>query len=274
LNIGADKLNFIAAVILYGVSAVYSIFLFRKGFRQDNRINYCLLLGGFLFHTMAMFQRGFTLDRCPIHNLYEATAFVGWTMVTAYLCLGLWSRLRFLGAFASPVLFAIGVFALMPGLDVKSAQPVFTGGWLSLHVALFVLAYGAFGLSCIAGLMYLTQEHDLKFHKFRAVLSLMPPIQRLELVAGRLLLAGFILLTAALIVSAIWTRQMNVRFAGDPKIVWSLFVWALYFLLIIMRWKFAQGGRRFAWGAVMGFVFVLLTFWGSSLLSPIHNPAP
>jgi len=274
LNIGSDKLNFIVAVILYGASALYSIFLFRKGFRQDNRINYCLLLGGFLFHTMAMFQRGFSLDRCPIHNLYEATTFVGWTMVTAYLCLGLWSRLRFLGAFASPVLFAIGVFALMPGLDVKSAQPVFTGGWLSLHVALFVLAYAAFGLSCIAGLMYLTQEHDLKFHKFRAVLSLMPPIQRLELVASRLLLGGFVLLSAGLIVSALWTRQMNVAFAGDPKIVWSLFVWALYLALIVMRWKFAQGGRRFAWGAVVGFVFVLLTFWGSSLLSPIHNPAP
>jgi ABC-type uncharacterized transport system permease subunit len=274
LNLDADKINFIVAVTLYGVSALYSIFLFRKGFRRDDRINYCLLLGGFAFHTAAMFQRGFSLNRCPIHNLYEATAFVGWTMVTAYLCLGLWSRLRFLGAFASPVLFAIGVFALMPGLDVKSASPVFTGGWLSLHVALFVLAYAAFGLSCIAGLMYLTQEHDLKFHKFRAVFSLMPPIQRLEFVASLLLVSGFALLSAALIVSAIWTRQMNMSFAGDPKIVWSLFVWVLYLGLIVMRWKFAQGGRRFAWGAVVSFVFVLLTFWGSSLLSPIHNPAP
>jgi ABC-type transport system involved in cytochrome c biogenesis permease subunit len=271
---GGDKLCFVIAVILYGVSAVYSIFLFRKGFRQDDRINYCLLLGGFGFHTAAMFLRGFSLNRCPIHNLYEATAFVGWTMVTAYLCLGLWSRLRFLGAFASPVLFAIGVFALMPGLDVtpSGGAPVFSGGWLSLHVALFVLAYAAFGLSCIAGLMYLTQEHDLKFHKFRAVFSLMPPIQRLELVVSRLLVGGFVLLTGAIIVSAIWTRQMNVQFTADPKIVWALFVWALYLALIVMRWKFAQGGRRFAWGAVVSFVFVLLTFWGSSLLSPIHNP--
>jgi ABC-type transport system involved in cytochrome c biogenesis permease subunit len=273
-NIGSDKLNFIVAVILYGVSAIYSIFLFRKGFRQDNRINYCLLLGAFGFHTAAMFLRGFTLERCPIHNLYEATTFVGWTMVLAYLCLGLWSRLRFLGAFASPVLFAVGVFALMPGLDVKSDHFVVRGGWLSLHVALFVLSYAAFGLSCVAGLMYLTQEHDLKFHKFRAVLSLMPPIQRLEIVAGRLLLGGFVLLTAALILSAIWGRQMNIQFVGDPKILWSLFVWALYFALVVMRWKFAQGGRRFAWGAVVVFIFLLLTFPLTSLLSPIHKPGP
>lgn len=268
-----DRNYFLTAVVLYGLSALYSIFLFRKGFREDNRINYFLLLAGFAFHTFAMFERGFSLNRCPIHNLYEATAFVMWTMVAAYLVLGLWSRLRFVGAFASPLLFAIGVFALMPGLDEQTARTEFGGGWLSLHVALFVLAYAAFGLSSVAGLMYLTQERDLKTHKVRALLSLMPPIQRLDLVAGRLLLAGFVLLTGALIVSAVGASQLEgLKFGNDPKILWSLFVWALYLALVVMRWRFSQNGRRFAWGSIAGFVFVLLTFWGSSLLSPIHRP--
>ena len=105
-------------MILYGISAVYSIFLFRKGFRQDNRVNYLLLFAGFLVHTLAMTQRGFALNRCPVRNLYEATLFIEWTMLAAYLVFGLWHRLRFLGAFASPFLFGIGLFALMPGLDV------------------------------------------------------------------------------------------------------------------------------------------------------------
>jgi len=39
----------------------------------------------------------------------------------------------------------------------------------------------------------------------------------------------------------------------------------------LMRYKFAQGGRRFAWGAVAAFAFVLLTFWGTNLLSPLHH---
>jgi ABC-type transport system involved in cytochrome c biogenesis permease subunit len=109
-----DKHCFALAVLFYGLSSIYSIFLLRKGFRQDNRINYCLLLVAFGFHTAAMFKRGFSLQRCPINNLYEATTFIGWTMVTSYLLIGSWSRLRFLGAFASPLLLAIGVFSLMP----------------------------------------------------------------------------------------------------------------------------------------------------------------
>ncbi len=268
-----DRNSFVLAVVLYGISTLYSIFLLRTGFREDNRINYLLLLGGFVFHTLAMFMRGFALNRCPITNLYEATLLTTWTMVAAYLAGGLWTRLRFLGAFASPLLLGIGIFALMPDLDRHGANPEFTGGALSLHITLFALAYGAFGLSSVAGLMYLTQEHNLKFNKLRAVMSLLPPIQRLELAAGRLLIGGFVLLSAALVVSGVWHKQIEGRyFSGDPKIIWSLFVWLLYLALVVMRWKFARGGRSFAWGAIAGFVFVLLTFWGSSLLSPLHRP--
>src|SRR5260370_31099114 len=143
-----------------------------------------------------MFERGFRLNHCPVSNLYEATIFAAWTIVAAYLVLGLWPRLRFLGAFASPVLFGIGVFALMRGLDPSpAAGPELPSVWTSLHAALASLAYGAFGLSSVAALMFLTQEHNLKFHKLQAIFSLLPPIQRLEAVVGRLLLGGFILLT-------------------------------------------------------------------------------
>ena len=268
----SDRTSFLIAVLLYGISSIYAIFLFRRGFRQDTRVSYLLLLGGFAFHTMAMLQRGFTYNRCPIHNLYEATLFVEWTMLAIYLAVGLWSRLRFVGAFASPFLFGLGVFALMPQLDQSSAVAA-REGLLSFHVALFALAYGAFGLSCVAGLMYLTQERDLKFHKFRAVLSLMPPLQRLDIVAGRLLFTGLLMWTVALIISGVLARQQgSTHYMGDPKILWSFLVWAIYATLVILRWKFAQGGRRFAAGAVGTFVFVLLTYWGASLLSPIHTP--
>jgi ABC-type uncharacterized transport system permease subunit len=269
----SDPACFGVAVILYGVSAAYSIFLLRREMREHNSLNYFLLLAAFAFHTASMFMRGFDLERCPIKNLYEATTFVLWTMTAAYLVIGIVRRVRFLGAFAAPVLFSIGVFALLTPKDVGSAsKPEFSGGWLTLHVAMFALAYGAFGLSSVAGVMYLTQERDLKLHKMRALLSFMPPMMRLELILRSLLVAGFVLLTTALILSVFFLRQQGHAFTPDFKILWSLFVWALYLGLIIMRWKFWRGGRRFAWGSVAAFAFVLLTFWGSSLMSPLHRP--
>lgn len=274
--IGNDRHCFGLAVVFYGVSMLYSIFLWRRGFRKDNRVNYILLLTGFGFHTAAMLFRGFRLDRCPITNLYEATTFVMWTIVGIYLALGLWSRLRFLGAFASPVLFGMGVFGLMPGFDAGGAPalPEVPGPITSAHAALMALSYGAFGLSAIAALMYLTQERNLKFHKLKAVFSLMPPIQRLEIATGRLMVAGFALLSIGLLVGAAGLHhiQDSAVYRGDLKIIWTVFVWLVYVGLIVMRWKFAQRGRRFAIGVVGSFAFILLTFWGSNMLSPLHHP--
>jgi HemX protein len=251
---------------------MYSVFLWRKGFREDSRVNYLLLLLGFGLHTTAMALRGFSLRHCPVSNLYEATTFIAWTIVAAYLIVGVSSRLRFLGAFASPVLFAIGVFALMPALDRVGSKPDFTGGLPSLHAALILLSYGAFGLASIAGLMFLTQEHNLKFNKMRAVLSLFPSIQRLELVTGRLVVVGFVLLTVGLAIGGRIPRPEGVSFFQDAKVIWSAVLWVLYLGLLVGRWQFAQSGRRFAAGTIGVFAFVLLTFWGTNLLSGIHNP--
>jgi ABC-type uncharacterized transport system permease subunit len=102
----------------------------------------------------------------------------------------------------------------------------------------------------------------------------MPPIQRLEAAVGRLLVTGFILLTIGLALGVVDLTQINNprTYRGDPKIVWSAVVWLLYLGLVVMRWRFAQGGRRFALSAIGSFIFVLLTFWGTNVLSPLHNP--
>lgn len=270
----ADRDYFKLAVLFYGLSAIYSVFLWRKGFRQDNRINYFFMAAAFVLHTIAMVKRGFSFERCPVNNIYEAMTFVSWTIVATYMVVGFFQRLRFLGAFAAPVLFAIGIFALMPGLDpdTHGAGPQFVKGWVSLHASLILLAYGAFGLSSIAGVMYLTQEHDLKFDKLRAVLSLMPSIERLERVTSRALLIGFLLLTAGLLLVPILMRETpGANVNGDPKVAWSAFVWVLYLALLGWRWRFSAGGRAIAWGAIGSFCFVMLTFWGFTLLSPVHN---
>ena len=331
-----DRHFFLLAVLVYGLSTVYSVFLWRKGFRRDDRVNYVLLLLAFALHTTAMAQRGFSYHRCPVQGILEATMFLGWALVTAYLLVGLLPRLRFLGAFASPGLFAIGLFVVVfwndPALGPRPQLPdqmKIPHLLTTLHATLALLAYGAFGLSAVAGIMYLTQERDLKFHKLRAVFSLLPPIQRLESITSCSLLVGFILLTTGLAVGVYGLAYLNNphSYRGDPKIVWSVAIWAFYLGLVVMRWmtmnwrflggfilfgigvsaviggtelawqgfwekllhlvicllwmglglarlqwRFALGGRRFTLCVVGIFTFVLLTFWGTNLDSPIHNP--
>jgi HemX protein len=269
-----DRHFFLLAVMVYGLSSAYSVFLWRKGFRTDDRANYLLLLTAFVLHTTAMVKRGFSINACPVNNLYEATLFIAWAIAAAYLVLGIFPRLRFLGAFASHLLFCMGVFALMPALDPPhAAQPNFSNGLTSLHATLIFLAIGAFGLSAVAALMFLNEEHDLKIHKLRAILSLLPPIQRLERVMNGLLLCGIVLFTAGLAVSPFLLKQKyGVWFKNDPLLDYSIFIWLFYLGLLVSRWKFGQGGRRFAWSTAASFAFIMLTFWGFILLSQVHHP--
>lgn len=276
MNWLTDRHLFAAAVAVYGLATVYAVFLWRKGFSKREWISYLLLLLGFLCHLTAMLKRGLLTGKCPIHNLYEASVFVTWSIAAAYVVVGLWPRLRFLGAFAAPLLFGLGVFALMPWLDMQHGpRREFSGAGQSLHAATILLAYGAFGFAAVAALMYLTQVHNLKFNKLRAIISLFPPLQRLEAISGRLILAGLALLTFGLAVGGRMAGQEGLPYWRDAKVLWSLVLWAAYVGLLLARWRLGWYGRRFALGTVGMFAFLMLTFWGTNLLSVIHNaPAP
>jgi ABC-type uncharacterized transport system permease subunit len=270
-----DRHCFLLAVVFYGLSTIYSVFLWRRGFRRDDWVNYGLLAAGVAVHTLAMTRRGLTFHSCPVNNLYEATTFLLWALGLASLVYSLLPRLKFLCAFTSPVLFTVGVFALMPALDPPHGpRPEFSGALRSLHAATILQAYGAFGLAAVAAAMFLAQQHDLKAHKLRALLSLLPSIQRLELVTTRLVLTGFGLLTVGLIVGSQLPRNQGAPFLADTKVLWSALLWLVYLEALVAHKFLGRPARRFAAGVVIAFVFLLLTFGLTNRFSPMHQNPP
>jgi len=270
-----DRHCFLVAVTFYGLSTIYSVFLWRKGFRRDDWVNYLLLAAGVALHTLAMTKRGLTFHSCPVNNLYEAITFLLWALGLASLIYSLLPRLKFLAAFTAPVLFTIGIFALMPGLDPPHGlKPEFSGGLRSLHAATILQAYGAFGLAAVAAAMFLAQQHDLKAHKLRALLSLLPSIQRLELVTTRLVMVGFVLLTIGLAVGSQLPRKEGVPFFADPKVLWSALLWLVYLEALVAHKFFGRPARRFAVGIIIAFAFLLLTFGLTNRFSQMHQDSP
>ncbi len=256
----------------YGLATIYSVFLWRKGFRRDDWVNYFLLAIGVALHTLAMAKRGLTLHSCPVNNLYEATTFLLWTLGLACLVYALLPRFKFLAAFTAPVLFTIGVFALMPSLDPPHGpKPEFSGALRSLHAATILQAYGAFGLAAVAAGMFLMQRHDLKVHKLRALLSFLPSIQRLEVITFRLVAVGFALLTIGLAAGGQLPRPEGRPYFSDSKVIWSALLWLVYLEALVAYKFFARSSRCFAIGIIAAFVFLLLTFWITNLYSGLHN---
>jgi ABC-type uncharacterized transport system permease subunit len=263
---------FFLAVLFYGGATLYSVFLWRKGFRRDDWVNYFLLAAGVALHTLAMTKRGLSLQSCPVNNLYEATTFLLWALGLACLVYSLLPRFKFLAAFTAPVLFTVGIFALMPSLDPPHGlKPEFSGALRSLHAATILQAYGAFGLAAVAAGMFLMQRHDLKMHKLRALLSLLPSIQRLELITFRLVAVGFVLLTIGLVAGWNLPRPAGKPYFSDTKVVWSALLWLVYLESLVAYKIFGRSSRRFTLGVIVAFVFLLLTFGLTNKFSPMHQ---
>jgi hypothetical protein len=58
---------------------------------------------------------------------------------------------------------------------------------------------------------------------------------------------------------------------ADAKFLWSVLVWLLYGALVALHWRRRLNGHRLALGSATVFAFVLLTFWGTNLLSGLHQ---
>jgi len=160
----------------------------------------------------------------------------------------------------------------MPSLDPPhGTKPEFSGALRSLHAATILQAYGAFGLAAVAAGMFLMQQHDLKFHKLRALLSFLPSIQRLELITFRLVAVGFVLLTIGLVAGSQLPRKEGASYFADSKVLWSALLWLAYLESLVAYKFFRRPSRRFAVGVMILFVFLLLTFWITNLESPLHN---
>lgn len=270
-----DKLAFLIAVVLYAISAIYGIFLIRAGFRRDDKINYFILLCGFLFQTFAMYYRGLSFSRCPVHNLYEAILFVSWSLLLIYLVIGILPRLRFLGVYAAPLLFGLGLLAMMPNMDQTTKEFALENPklYVNLHATLILLSYGLFGISALSGIMYVTQSYNLKFNKVKAFFSQLPPTERIMKFLIETMVAGVVLLTAGMILGAIALKPpAGTTFSHDPKVQWTAVVWIIYAILLSAYKFFSLGSRKLAIGAIGSFAFIALTFWGVNLISKIHNP--
>ncbi len=253
-----ERLFIWLAVTCYAVSGALTL-------RRDTRpLNYVLMLAGFVLQTAFLYQRGQNLHRCPLTNTFETTVFIAWAAVLFYLLIGPAYRVSFLGAFSAPLAVALGLIALLGVDDSPRVTPLSRSAWVDFHAAIAILAYGAFGLVFVTGIMYLVQERQLKTRKLSSTFLLLPAIEQLDVINYRLILLGFVMLTAGMIGGVISYRI--VGHWAPTKIVWAVVVWLVYGALIAARHLWSVRGRRSALVSVVSFAFILITFWGLSAL--------
>ena len=249
-----DRLLLVISTFCYLFGFGYTMYAFGARSLRPSRWNLLAMVTGFIFQTGFLYLRGQAIGRCPLTNLFEVLVFLCWSMVLFYLAIGPAYRLSLLGTFTSPLVFLMQIVALLipPAPVVRAAAPV--NPWLELHAALSVVAYGAFALACVAGVMYLAQERQLKTHHIKTIFHHLPPIRDLAVANSRLILVGFVLFNAGLLAGI-------SQGLAHSRLLWcvSIGVWVLYGGLIAAAFAHRVTPRKVAIVSISAFGVMLLT---------------
>ena len=250
---------FLAAVVRTGIAL-------RAGVFRPGRFNFLAIGLGFVFQTAFLSIRGHALGRCPLTNLFEVFIFLAWSVALIYMLVGPTYRLSLMGAFTAPLVVLLQGFALIAPIDVRHSVKMPANPALEFHASVSLVAYGAFALACIAGVMYLLQERQLKTHHLHSIFYHLPPLTDLFAAITRLLWWGFILYTIG-IVSGFFTGRPLPR----VQVVAAVGVWLLYAAILQGRYFRRIGPKRVAALCIIGFSAALTLLWGITFSAQTHS---
>ncbi len=183
-------------------------------------------------------------------------------MVLIYLIVGPAYRLSLMGAFTSPLVLIMLMVALFFDNEAQPSSGSRLPATVELHAALSLIAYGAFALACIAGLMYLIQEKHLKTRRASLLFYNLPPISDLAIANIRLLWLGFWVLTVAFL-----SGFLSYKPVGDLKFSVSLCIWIFYGVVLVVNFMRPIAAHRVALISIALFLLAMVSLPGIYYLS-------
>jgi len=256
-----DRVYLAASTVFFLGGFIYVIIALRTGEHHLPRWNLAAIVGGFVFQNLFLYERGLVHHACPIRNIPEILIFIGWAMVLIYLLFGTAYRLSLLGFFTSPIVFAVQLVGLVAPFDREAALAVASArgapnALLETHIAVSLLAYGAFAMACVAGVMFLVQDRLIRRHTLNTLFYNLPPIRYLSNAIVRLLALGLFLLTAG-IVTALGLYESP----GALKLSLIFGMWILYAAFLGVFWIRGMAASTLARASVLAFLLPLLSVW-------------
>ena len=254
------------AIILYTLGLLHSVFGFYKKRQIFVKVAQAMVGAAFIFHTLSLVLLGIAREHFPITNLPESLCLFAWFVTLSFLLANFRYDIKALGAFTLPLVSLLTIVTLVIREENQAIPEGITSGWVYFHSSIAFLAYAAFFLTFISGILYLIQEKELKTKNFRFLYFRLPSLQACNELMRLFLLVGFIAMSLTIITGTIQARQAwEHTWTWDPKVASSLITWGIYLILIHYRFSAKWHGRKAAYISIVGFASVLITFginWG------------
>ena len=228
-----------------------------------------VVFGLALFHHVGgIVIRVILSGRPPVSNFYESMLWLAFVTVLVGFLFEIRVRASFFGL--SAALFGGVTLLLSEHLPLDPAiQPIVavlrSNKWLAIHVLTIVSSYGV--LTLATGIAH--------FYAGSILLRKETSLTMLGSTLYRVIQVGVVLLAAGIMLGAVWANASWGRYWGwDPKETWALITLLWFLALLHARKAFWIGERGLAVGTIVGFLLLLMTYYGVSFyLVGLHSYA-
>jgi ABC-type transport system involved in cytochrome c biogenesis permease subunit len=258
-----DRITIFCFAASYGVAvALEVLYLLRPGAVQR-----FLALGfgaaGLLAHTLFLI-----VQQPPIAYQFGSLLFLAWILAVFYFYGSIHHRRLAWAIFVLPLVLGLVGLAAALGKPETDSPP--SGGlaalqgerfWGLVHGGLLLLAAVGVCVAFVASVMYLVQAHRLRAKTPPGQGLRLLSLERLEEMRRRAINWAFPLLTLGLLVGLVLMMQRVHELEGwtDPKVVGSAVLWAVFALLLVLRYGYHLRGRHLAVLTIVAFVLLVFT---------------
>jgi len=264
-----NRILFGITLFFYFLSAFHYMLYLINQRESIGKVCQITTIAAFGFHTLSLIYQTVSSGHVPITNLRESLVFYAWAIVLIYLILEYMYKIRVMGAFIIPIAFISVIFSLSFPIVESPLPEYFKSAWLGVHTTLAFLADAAFAIAFGVGIMYLIQQRQLKSKHPGAFYRRLPSLDVLDELNYKAVAIGFPLLTLAIVSGSIWANSAWGYYWGwEPKEIWALITWVVYAAYLHARLMSGWRGRKAAYMSIAGFMIVVFTFIGVTLLMP------
>ncbi|MGR8930416.1 MAG: cytochrome C assembly family protein [Gammaproteobacteria bacterium] len=141
-----------------------------------------------------------------------------------------------------------------------------THNWqMSLHILSSIVSFSLLNIAAIQAILLAIQDQQLRSHHPKRLILALPPLQAMETLLFQMIGTGLFFLTVSLFSGFLFIEDLFAQHLVH-KTVLSIIAWIIFTSLLSGRLRYGWRGNVAIQWTLIGFVLLLLAYFGSKLV--------
>lgn len=258
----SPNLTLYAALALYAAGTIMALATLFTREKRPQHIALCMMIAGFVAHTVWIGTICVRTHHPPLTNLPEAAGFMAWVVFAVELALFIRYRVHAAAFFVYPlVLMLLTVSAVVHEPFVQSAAAV--SRLFITHIFLTTTGVAGLLIGLAFGLLAWVQDRALKSKRHGALWDWIPSLNVCETVSYRALSVGFSVYTLGILAGILWSYRTTAELMDlRVKQVGAVVAWVLFAIVLQAYVNDTYRTRRTAIIGACAFVAIVVAILG------------